>query len=313
MSGIDCWVVTDGAPSQEALSRVTFSQVPTCHVVSPFTASPERLDIIVGFASGDLVWLDFIVGRYSRINKGGILNGSAVTSVHFDPRHPHHFIASFADSTVLQFNMFAEDPVLPPSNSTTPMPWTVQFERQEEASLGSGGSVPMLSKYAGDGETEKSVPLDTPANGSTENATPADGQATPVPQVNGQMEMDGEERLLKWKNDDFGSLAELSKVKKGEERGTWVGKNPIAAFKIVKQGLNGVFTRDPRPCTDVISSSGILSGRTIPRCRVRGRDAEAGGCGRGKVSRPAYDRLIALTNVPDCLTYSVATLEHSTV
>lgn len=55
---------------QDTLSRVTFSQVPTCHAVSLHTVSQERVDCVVGFSSGDIVWLDFIVGRYSRINKG---------------------------------------------------------------------------------------------------------------------------------------------------------------------------------------------------------------------------------------------------
>lgn len=56
--------------SQDPFARVTFSHVPTCHAVSHITAGPERLDIIIGFTSGDIVWLDFIVGKYSRINKG---------------------------------------------------------------------------------------------------------------------------------------------------------------------------------------------------------------------------------------------------
>lgn len=55
---------------QDTLARVTFSQVPTCHAISHHTASLERVDVVVGFSSGDIVWLDFIIGRYSRINKG---------------------------------------------------------------------------------------------------------------------------------------------------------------------------------------------------------------------------------------------------
>jgi hypothetical protein len=58
------------AHAQDPYARVTFSQVPLCHAVSPITAGPERLDIIIGFTSGDIVWLDFIAGKYSRINKG---------------------------------------------------------------------------------------------------------------------------------------------------------------------------------------------------------------------------------------------------
>ncbi|ORX37128.1 WD40-repeat-containing domain protein [Kockovaella imperatae] len=227
----------EGGKYKEAFSRVTFSQVPTCHTVSPFTASPDRLDIIVGFASGDLVWLDFIAGRYSRINKGGILNNTAVSSVHFDPRHPHHFIASFADSTILQFNMFAEDPVLPPANSTTPMPWTTQFERQEEQqSQGERTSTPLPGSRLANEHPE----LEKIASDNEPQSTAAP-QAGPTGMTNSrQVYVEWVEKLLAWKNEDFGSLAELSKMKKGEERGTWVGKNPIAAFKVVKQGLSSL-------------------------------------------------------------------------
>ena len=66
-----CPVRSEGVTDeQEALARVTFSQVPTCHAVCLHTAGPDRVDIVVGFASGDIVWLDFVIGRYSRINKG---------------------------------------------------------------------------------------------------------------------------------------------------------------------------------------------------------------------------------------------------
>jgi len=41
---------------QEPLVRVTFSQHPTCHDVNLTTASPEHMDVIIGFATGDLIW-----------------------------------------------------------------------------------------------------------------------------------------------------------------------------------------------------------------------------------------------------------------
>ncbi|KAG6336319.1 hypothetical protein ID866_2768 [Astraeus odoratus] len=49
------WVEV-GSKSKEPLTRIAFSAFPTCHDVNPFTASPERLDVVIGFSSGDLVW-----------------------------------------------------------------------------------------------------------------------------------------------------------------------------------------------------------------------------------------------------------------
>lgn len=49
---------------QEPLSRITFAVHLTCHDVNVSTASSERLDVIIGFSSGDLVWLGaFIILR----------------------------------------------------------------------------------------------------------------------------------------------------------------------------------------------------------------------------------------------------------
>lgn len=75
---------------QDALARVTFSQVPTCHCISPHTASYDRIDIVVGFASGDLVWIDFVLGRYTRINKGVGLNFSFVfqSGIYYSENRP---------------------------------------------------------------------------------------------------------------------------------------------------------------------------------------------------------------------------------
>ena len=50
---------------QEPLMRINFSAYPTCHDVNPSTASSERLDIIIGFSTGDLIWFGMRLSRYS--------------------------------------------------------------------------------------------------------------------------------------------------------------------------------------------------------------------------------------------------------
>jgi hypothetical protein len=49
------WVEV-GSKSKEPLARVTFTAYPTCHDVNPATASSDRLDVVIGFNTGDLVW-----------------------------------------------------------------------------------------------------------------------------------------------------------------------------------------------------------------------------------------------------------------
>jgi hypothetical protein len=41
---------------QEPYARITFSAYPTCHDVNLATVAPDRVDIIIGFSTGDIVW-----------------------------------------------------------------------------------------------------------------------------------------------------------------------------------------------------------------------------------------------------------------
>lgn len=45
-----------GAKSKEPLARVTFTAYPTCHDVNTSTAASDRLDVVIGFHTGDLIW-----------------------------------------------------------------------------------------------------------------------------------------------------------------------------------------------------------------------------------------------------------------
>lgn len=234
---------------------MTFSQVPTCHAVSPITASPERIDIVVGFASGDIVWLDFILGKYTRINKGvrpsskrsmaeaddqGLLNNTAVTSIHFDPRQPQHFLASFADATILQFNLFAEDPIA--TISSSPLPWVSFFERSSAAT----------------------VPLES-ANGGTSNGTSGTNGTTGANGgaggVGGTSEEDGEifeDSMMIWKNEDWAQLQNANK--KGEElgRSPWAGKNPTAAIKVGRRNMTGMAYSPDGRLLATVSDDGMM-------------------------------------------------------
>lgn len=41
---------------QEPLARIYFSAYPICHDVNLATVCPERIDVIIGFNTADLLW-----------------------------------------------------------------------------------------------------------------------------------------------------------------------------------------------------------------------------------------------------------------
>lgn len=130
-----------GNKAKEPLARIFFSAHPTCHDVNQTTVSQERIDVIIGFNTGDLLWFDPISSRYGRLNKQGRICTSPCTSIRWVPSSPNLFLVSHADGTILLYDkeredgMFtARDPdaTLPPSldlngsshsSFTPPGPW----------------------------------------------------------------------------------------------------------------------------------------------------------------------------------------------
>ncbi|KAG2366041.1 WD40-repeat-containing domain protein [Suillus spraguei] len=98
-----------GAKAKEPLTRISFSAHPTCHDVNPLTASSERLDVILGFNTGDLIWFDPMSSRYCRLNKQGTISSSICTAVRWVPSSQTLFLVSHADGTIIVYDKERED------------------------------------------------------------------------------------------------------------------------------------------------------------------------------------------------------------
>ncbi|RKP39591.1 WD40-repeat-containing domain protein, partial [Dimargaris cristalligena] len=99
-----------GYRPQEPLGRLDLCKaLPTCHDVNMLTRSGSSLDVIIGCATGELLWFDPMTQKRSRLNAQGILNNSAVTNVRWIPGSESHFMASFQDGAVVIFDKHKED------------------------------------------------------------------------------------------------------------------------------------------------------------------------------------------------------------
>ncbi|KAI7872434.1 WD40-repeat-containing domain protein [Spinellus fusiger] len=116
------WMDSHHEKVSEPLARLGFSKAyPTCHDINTLTsAQSEHMDILIGFSSGDFLWYDPISNRYSRFNKNGIINASAVTLLRWVPGSEDLFIAAFEDGTMLVMDKEKDDQPfhLPPSPQT---------------------------------------------------------------------------------------------------------------------------------------------------------------------------------------------------
>ncbi|KAG2181848.1 hypothetical protein INT44_008664 [Umbelopsis vinacea] len=113
------WMDATGHP-KEPLSRIIFARsYPTVHDVNMLTRGSDHLDVIIGFSTGDILWFDPLCNKYGRINKGGVINSSAVTAIKWLPGSENLFMASFHDGCCMIFDKEREDLGAFPLDSST--------------------------------------------------------------------------------------------------------------------------------------------------------------------------------------------------
>ncbi|KAI0723878.1 WD40 repeat-like protein [Cerioporus squamosus] len=111
-----------GTKIKEPLARIYFSAYPTCHDVNLATVSPDRIDVIIGFYSGDILWFDPISSRYGRFNKQGRICNSPCTAIRWVPESPNLFLVSHADGTIIVYDKEREDGAFTPHEPGTSPP-----------------------------------------------------------------------------------------------------------------------------------------------------------------------------------------------
>lgn len=109
------WMDAASKP-KEPLSRIMFSKAyPTSHDVNLLTRGYDHLDVIIGFSSGDCIWFDPLGNKYFRLNKGGLLNSSAVTMIKWIPGSESMFMVAYSDGSILVMDKERDDQAFTPT------------------------------------------------------------------------------------------------------------------------------------------------------------------------------------------------------
>ena len=107
------WYANTYNAMKEPLARVLFASAPVCHDVNQQTASQDAIDVLLGFDSGDILWIDAVALRYNRINKGGTVTSSAVSQIRWLPGSETQFITSHADGSMRIWDRDSEEAQAP--------------------------------------------------------------------------------------------------------------------------------------------------------------------------------------------------------
>ncbi|PCH37890.1 WD40 repeat-like protein [Wolfiporia cocos MD-104 SS10] len=108
-----------GAKTKEPLAKIHFAAHPTCHDVNLATVSPERIDVIMGFNTGDMLWFDPMSTRYGRLNKQGRICNFPCTAIRWVPQSPNLFLVAHADGSIVVYDKEREDGAFVPQEPGT--------------------------------------------------------------------------------------------------------------------------------------------------------------------------------------------------
>jgi len=102
---------SSAAHQSRVFREQNFAAKPTAHSINAYTASSDSIDLLVGFATGDILLYDPITKVVKRrLNEVGVSNKSRVMALKWIPDTRARFVAAFANGLLLVY-----DALLPPA------------------------------------------------------------------------------------------------------------------------------------------------------------------------------------------------------
>ncbi|KAJ1872012.1 hypothetical protein LPJ57_005125, partial [Coemansia sp. RSA 486] len=107
------WLGMQPETNSQTLARFDLvSNTPLCHAINHETRSSNRLDVVMGFVHGNIIWYEPISGKYSRLNKNSGYT-PAILCLGWIPGSSNLFMAGTSDGCVMIIDRLKEDFALP--------------------------------------------------------------------------------------------------------------------------------------------------------------------------------------------------------
>ncbi|KAK4635144.1 putative catabolite repression protein creC, partial [Fulvia fulva] len=113
------WLDLSSDIKTENLTKVLFTKAHAlCHDLNPVTKSSNHLDLVLGLNTSDIIWYEPMSQKYARLNKNGMINSSAVSSIAWMPNKENLFIAAHMDGSLVVYDKEKEDVDFVPEESS---------------------------------------------------------------------------------------------------------------------------------------------------------------------------------------------------
>jgi catabolite repression protein CreC len=112
------WLDLSSDLKAEPLAKILFTKAHIlCHDVNSRTRDAGHIDAIMGSSAGDILWYEPMSQKYTRINKNGAINSSAVSHIRWMPGSENLFLASHVDGRLVVYDKEKEDATLFPDEA----------------------------------------------------------------------------------------------------------------------------------------------------------------------------------------------------
>lgn len=127
------WLDLSAPDKKDQLSKMLFAKGHCLsHDINMVTKSLNHIDLVLGFSTSDILWIEAISQRYSRINKNGIVNATPCTEVRWIPGSEDLFMAAHMDGSIIVYDKNREDVAFVPDEKTDEALETNQKEAGEQ-------------------------------------------------------------------------------------------------------------------------------------------------------------------------------------
>lgn len=211
---------------QDPIARMAFAAVPTTTAINYSTLCHERMDILVGFNTGDIFWIEAFSGRYTRYNKDAssmaqtLSNNKSISVVSSAPvkkvqwlQGDQLFATAFQDGCIAFWDKDREDP-----NSFTPSPGCAPDAGPSSAVL-----QPVLSRYS------------SHLDGNSESHETNGDDASAARQSSYRRHTQSREQLEERTDDIIVTVPQLANEK--DKKAAKI--NPIAHWKVSRKPITG--------------------------------------------------------------------------
>jgi WD40 repeat protein len=104
------WLDLSSETKADQLNKILFTRAhASCHDINVLTKSSNHIDIVIGFNTGDAIWYEPFSQKYTRLNKNGVINPAAISSVLWLPGKDHLFMVAHRDGTIFVYDREKED------------------------------------------------------------------------------------------------------------------------------------------------------------------------------------------------------------